>query len=76
MNTLDDLINGLVKIRDEIGGDRLVFVDGWNDSGIVLVGGIKKISVRKTGDSYDLEVIRVWEECNDGEQAVFLARKD
>ena len=72
MKTINEMIEHLTNLRASVGGDCKIFVDGWNDSGIVGSGEPLIIRVAKTGFLSDGEVIRVWEESTDGEIAALI----
>ena len=73
MTTLDNMIATLQKHRESIGGDAKVFVDGWNDTGVVIPTHTRVILVAKTRFDEDGEITRVWEEDVAGERAVLIA---
>ncbi|MFA7455629.1 MAG: hypothetical protein WCZ10_14330 [Desulfobulbaceae bacterium] len=53
--------------------DQEVFVDGRHDHGIVRLE-VQETTVKKTGENFVGEVLRVWEESHDGIKAVVLRK--
>lgn len=74
---LDEHIEELLAIRARFKNNPLVFTEGFNDYGIVMIGGVQEIRVRKTRYDHDGEIVRTWEEDVSGvsgELAVYINR--
>ena len=55
--------------------DQEVFVGGRNDYGIVRPF-VRETTVKKTGDDFVGEVLRIWEESPDGVKAVVIDKSN
>ena len=69
---LDALIARLTQMREELGPDALVFQRGWHAYGVIVLNEAKAGYVLRTKEVGDGEVVRKYEEADEGMKAVFL----
>jgi hypothetical protein len=77
MQTIDELIMALQAMKFDLGisGDALVFLPGYNDTGVVQVSSLRSFkAIRDESVADDGDVRRMWEASEDGEVAVLIQR--